>query len=51
MQRHIFGPLFEPQSLLIVSDQPLSLAHTLPSAEQARLTTPSDLGPHDRRGP
>ena len=39
MQRHIFGPLFEPQSLLIVSDQPLSLAHTLPSAEQARLTT------------
>jgi acetyltransferase len=38
MQRHIFGPLFEPQSILVITDQQLPLAQSLPAAEHPKLT-------------
>jgi len=38
MQRHVFGPLFEPHTLLVVSDQPLPVAQFLPLPRQGGLT-------------
>ncbi len=38
MLRHALGPLFEPQSLLIVGDRPMPVAQSLPQAMQAHVT-------------
>jgi len=39
MQRHIFGPLFEPQSVLVLSDQLLPPSQDMSAIRQARVTT------------